>query len=168
MHVLIIRHAIAEDPEKFARTGRIDAQRPLTAKGRKRMALAARGLRRLTDIDLMAHSPLARSRQTADILNEQYPGTKARNFDALAPGGDPDDVLDWLAYLSDGAVVALVGHEPDLSQLIGRLTTGAARSFVRLKKGAAVMLEFEGRPAAGGARLLWAWTPGQLRILARG
>ena len=33
MQLVVIRHAIAEDPKEFALTGRPDAQRPLTEVG---------------------------------------------------------------------------------------------------------------------------------------
>ena len=61
MRLLLIRHAIAEEREDFARTGKDDGLRPLTDDGRKKMKQAARGLRGLVpDIDLLATSPLTR------------------------------------------------------------------------------------------------------------
>jgi phosphohistidine phosphatase len=45
MKLLIVRHAIAEEREDFARTGKDDRLRPLTDDGRKRMKQGARGLR---------------------------------------------------------------------------------------------------------------------------
>ena len=44
MKLLVIRHAIAEDRDEFAYTGRPDAERPLTKQGRERMRRAAAGL----------------------------------------------------------------------------------------------------------------------------
>ena len=47
MRLLFIRHAIAEDRDEWAKSGRPDAERPLTDRGRERMRRAARGLTRL-------------------------------------------------------------------------------------------------------------------------
>src|SRR6478672_122417 len=58
MKLLLIRHAIAEEREDFARTGKDDRLRPLTDEGRKKMKQGARGLRRCVPaFDLLAPSP---------------------------------------------------------------------------------------------------------------
>ena len=41
MHLLLIRHAIAEDRLEFARTGQSDYYRPLNERGRSRMSRPA-------------------------------------------------------------------------------------------------------------------------------
>src|SRR5262245_49797749 len=59
MHLLVVRHAIAEDKDVFARTGRSDDLRPLTDDGRAKMRRAADGLRSVApEVDLVATSPL--------------------------------------------------------------------------------------------------------------
>ena len=70
MKLLVIRHAIAEDREVWARTSLDDGERPLTARGVDRMEQAARGLRRMVEkLDAIATSPLVRAMQTARIVN---------------------------------------------------------------------------------------------------
>ena len=76
MQILIIRHAIAEDRDLFALTGQSDDLRPLTDKGRTRLKQAGTGLARLTGIDLLAHSPLTRARQTAELLKKSFPSAE--------------------------------------------------------------------------------------------
>src|SRR5262249_31041428 len=77
MKLLLIRHAIAEEREDFARTGKDDRLRPLTDEGRKRMKQAARGLlETLPEIDLLATSPLTRAAQTGAIVDSVYGGLK--------------------------------------------------------------------------------------------
>lgn len=166
MQILIIRHAIAEDREVFARTRQDDDLRPLTDKGRERMHRGARGLARLTGVDLLGYSPLTRAVQTARILGQVFSGCETLEIPELSPGRGPETVTTWLGYVSQEARVALVGHEPDLGELVAWLTTGVARSFVKLKKGGAVMLECPERPAPGSAYLHWVLTPKQLRLLA--
>jgi phosphohistidine phosphatase len=166
MRILIIRHAIAEDRIAFTSSGRDDGLRPLTAKGIERMQQAASGLKHIQpSLHLLAHSPLTRALQTADILAEHYPDTPRLELEALAPSPTPERVITQLPPLPNDATIALVGHEPDLSELIGWLTTARGESFVELKKGAACLLEILGPPVAGSARLLWCLAPRQLRQL---
>jgi phosphohistidine phosphatase len=55
MRLLVVRHAAAEDKDEFARAGRSDDLRPLTADGKRDMREAARGLRNVVPkLDLLA------------------------------------------------------------------------------------------------------------------
>lgn len=165
MKVLVIRHAIAEDRDEFARSGRDDELRPLTDVGRTKMRAAAEGLARLVEsIDLLATSPLVRAVQTAEIVAAAFGGIKPKTTRALEPGAD-DALFAWLAKQSPSRTIALVGHEPDLSRFISRAVSGRSRSFVNMKKGAACLIEFADAPQPGGATLRWLLEPGQLRRL---
>lgn len=169
MQLLVIRHAIAEDRDAFARTGQRDDLRPLTSDGRRRMRRAARGLRRVVpQLGVLAASPLVRAAQTAEIVGEAYGGMEFDTWAELSPGIQPAMLLDRLRSLYvEGGPVAVVGHEPDLGEAVGWLLTGSARSFLEMKKGAACLLEFDGPPDAERATLLWHLTPGQLRRLRK-
>ena len=168
MKLLVIRHAIAEEREEFAFTGRPDSERPLTKEGRDRMRRAAEGLANVVDsIDVLATSPYTRAAQTAAVVAEEMDVAPVE-VPELTPEHAPDDLLPWLRAQGDEATVAVVGHEPHLGFLVGWLLTGRHESFVELKKGAAVMLEFDDPPAAGNATLLWALAPAQLRALRKG
>ena len=166
MKLLLIRHAIAEEREEFARSGEPDDLRPLTAEGRKKMKRAARGLREVAaDIDVLATSPLTRAAQTADVIGKEYGDLPAVTVDALTPTSDPEAFVSWLQRLDDAQCVAAVGHEPHISSLAAFLITGNGRGLGEMKKGAAMMLEFAGEIAAGAAELRWFLTPGQLRAI---
>lgn len=168
MQILIVRHAIAEERITFAATGNSDDQRPLTPKGISRMRKGSQGLKRiLPEIQLLAHSPLVRAVQTADIVAEYYPQAQRMEFQELAPSPSPEQVLKRLTSLPSDTTIALVGHEPDLSELIAWLTTGTQEGFINLKKGAACLLETWGPPAETGAQLLWCLAPRQLRQLSQ-
>ncbi len=164
MQVLIIRHGKAEERGLLKR----DALRPLTPEGRKDMRKAARGLRALLDPPaVLAASPLVRARQTAEIVQTVFAGPEQlTELAQLAPGTPAKELLAWLTTQPRDATVALVGHEPDLSALVGYLLTGHERSLLELKKGAACLVEFGTRARAGEGRLLWALTAKQLRALA--
>jgi len=168
VHVLLVRHAIAQDREVWARRHRSDDARPLTAEGRRRMAAAARGLRALVpDLEAVASSPLKRAIETAEILARAYDGHQVERLSALAPGGSAEDVLEWLSG-QGAACVALVGHEPDLSSLASWLLLDAVAPLFTFKKGGACLLEFGETLEAGEAALRWLLQPKHLRGLGKG
>lgn len=164
--VVLIRHAIAEDRDEFARTGKSDDLRPLTDKGIKRMQKAARGLRRVVpELDRLFSSPLVRARQTAEIVREAFDGPEVEPLEAAATG-DGNELLDMLRATEPGTKIAVVGHEPISGKWTGWLLTGAAAEFVAYKKGEACALWFAGAVRPGAADLLWKIRPRQLRQLA--
>lgn len=169
MQVLVVRHAIAEDPADWARSHPDDAGRPLTTDGRKKMRKAARGLHTLIPaLDRLASSPLTRAVQTAEILAEEYDGPAPVQTPALAPAQPLQALAEWLDRERRHDVVAVVGHEPSLSRAVSWFLSGTDRSFLEMKKGAACLLEFPGPVASGEGVLVWSLSPGQLRRLAEG
>jgi phosphohistidine phosphatase len=162
MRLLLIRHAIAEEREDFARTGKDDPLRPLTDEGRKKMKQAAKGLCELVpDIELLATSPLTRAAQTGAIIDSIYGGLKVVEIEELSPETTPAAFLRWLRQRDEGTI-AVVGHEPSLGQIFSWLLTGTERRLLAFRKGGACLLEFAAEPGAGTATLLWALTPSQL------
>jgi phosphohistidine phosphatase len=173
MNLLVIRHAIAEDKEAFAATGRTDDQRPLTEAGRSKMRRVAEGLRAACPrVAVLASSPLLRARETADIVAPAFRIARVEIVEALRPERSFEDLTAWLKHRADpngtdhDVTVAVVGHEPHLSGLVTWLMTAGKDSRVELKKGGACLLRFERAPAAGEATLRWLLTPSQLRGLA--
>ncbi|HXH03714.1 MAG TPA: phosphohistidine phosphatase SixA [Candidatus Competibacteraceae bacterium] len=166
MQLLLIRHGIAEDAELFARAGGRDEDRPLTEAGLRKMRRIAQGLSlQAEDLERLYASRLVRARQTAELVAAAYGGLPIEERAELSPYGELPPLLDWLATLPPQGVVAVVGHEPQLSRLCGLLLCGEAHSLLRLKKGAAVLIDFPAAPAAGAGVLHWALTPRQLRAL---
>ena len=166
MDLLVVRHAIAQEREVFARSGRGDGERPLTAAGRKKFEQGARGLRAiLPSIEVVATSSLVRARQTAEILLEAYGLSRAVRLAALDPDADPAALVPFLRRQRRKAVVAVVGHEPHLSKLVAYLLARSHRGFTDLKKGGACLIALGVLPRAGTADLLWLSTASQLRRL---
>jgi phosphohistidine phosphatase len=167
MLLLVIRHAIAEDKEAFARTGRPDTERPLTKRGRRIMARVAKGLRReVRSIDVLAASPLVRAAQTAAIVAKVYDDIPVDTVPALEPESSPSAFAKWLRTQRDAEVVAVVGHEPHLGVLITWLMSGLTQSHIELEKGGACLLEISGTPGPRSATMRWALTPDVLTKLA--
>jgi phosphohistidine phosphatase len=159
MHVYVIRHGIADAHAAS------DFDRRLTAEGRERFAASVRGLERLgVRLDQVLHSPLLRAVETAELLEPLLDGPLTV-LDALADA--PDERL-FHALERAPEHVALVGHEPWLSQFVAWLACGERRfgPAFHLSKGAVVRLE--GRPHPGDASLTGFWKSGLLRKLGRG
>lgn len=158
--VYLIRHGIAaERGEEYPD----DSKRPLTSRGIARLKKEAKALDQLEVVfDLIIASPLLRTRQTADVLSESMkskpPVTTA---DALAPAGTPAAVIQELGKHMRKGRIALVGHEPNLGELAGRLI--GARTPIEFKKGAVCRIDFEVLPPKGLGHLRWFLTPGMLR-----
>jgi len=162
----LLRHGIALD---CGQDGiRHDSERPLSAKGRERTELSAKGLLRLEAIpDVIATSPLLRARQTADIVASILaPDLSVHVTEALTPLAHPATTVAWLTEAAD-ADTMLVGHMPNLADLAGLLLGGDRLVDISLKKASVCCLSCHGTWRSGGARLEWLLSPRQLRLLAR-
>jgi phosphohistidine phosphatase len=167
MDLLVIRHAVAEDREDFASTEKDDSERPTTSAGRRKFKRGARGLRQLVDsVDLLATSSLVRAMETGDILQKVYGIARATRLRELAPDAEPASIVPWLRRQRKAGVVAVVGHEPNLSSLVEHLLTCRRAGFLDLKKGGACYLALGDDPRPGRSELRWLLTASQLRQLA--
>lgn len=167
MHLLIIRHAVAEDREAFAASGQDDSLRPLTKDGRKKMRVVAAGLSEVAPaIDVLATSPYVRAAETADIVASAFHRPASHTVEALTPERPAAEFVDWMHTIDGADVVAAVGHEPHLGRLVSWLVSARKQPFLELKKGGVCLLDLGPAPSPGTARLLWALTPKQLRHLA--
>jgi len=168
MQILIIRHAPAEDREKFAHTNQPDELRPLTNKGKAKMRQNIQGLLHLIpQIDCITTSPLIRTTQTAGLLASAYPNAQRKTLAALAPTGSKSAILAYLQKMAKTIqTIALVGHEPDLRELTTWLLSKQLDNWIFLKKGGACLLEFIDDVEAGEAELGWMLKSKHLRQLA--
>jgi phosphohistidine phosphatase len=113
MLLLLIRHAHADEGEP-------DELRPLSERGREEArTLATQLAGRDVPPAVVLTSPLLRARQTAEQIG-QSTGAPVRIDDRLAPGA----TADALRQAVDGAEtpVAVVGHQPDCSEIAFELT----------------------------------------------
>jgi phosphohistidine phosphatase len=121
MVIWLLRHGDAE-----AGDGKPDSERDLTEKGERQSIAAGKALETLgVELDVCLTSPKVRARRTAELACEAL-GTPIEEDDRLA-GGDFDP-LDLAAGRGE---VMLVGHEPDFSSAVARVTG----SRVKFKKG---------------------------------
>lgn len=160
MNLYIIRHAIAVDegtPEYEQ-----DSERPLTDKGRKKMRQIAKGLRALgADFDLILSSPYIRAKETAEVLADVFKIKADIAFsENLIPMGDPDTLIGELnEKYNVNSSIALVGHEPQLTALVGLLVSENAKLDITLKKGGVCRLSADDFHHTHKATLEWLLTP---------
>jgi len=166
MKLILFRHGPAgrRDAKRFPD----DRERPLTGLGKKRTRKAAQGIARLEPkVTRIWTSPLVRARETAERLARAYdPPPKITVVDSLAPGMDPMRDLLAESRRAPDDVMALVGHEPDLGTLAGRLV-GRDTSPLPLKKAGACAIASNSPLKAGACELEWFLPPGELRKLGR-
>ena len=172
MQVYLLRHAIAETRD--SKLYPVDADRPLTPDGRRKMQRAARGMRSLgLRFDLVHEllvltSPLVRARQTTRLVLPAFrPRPPLRALRPLSPGGGSGGVLAALGSVPADASVLLVGHEPDLSRLAGAMVLDPRGDLpLEFKKGGLCRIDFEGVAKSGRGRLVLHLTPKIMRRLA--
>ena len=161
MRLLLIRHAIAV-PSGTSSVE--DDERPLTSRGRKRFRSAARGLARIMDRpDVLLTSPLPRAVETAEIAAHAFGKLEPKPDKALARGAG--DIIALLRRQPADATVAIVGHEPTLSQVLARLLGSGRPERLAFKKGGAALVEVPGEGRSAG-RLVWFLRPRILRDFA--
>jgi phosphohistidine phosphatase len=162
MNLYIIRHAIAVD--EGSSEYEEDSQRPLTDKGSKKMRQIAKGLRALgVEFDLILSSPYIRAKETAEILEDVFKTKKDVKFsNNLLPMSGPDLLIAEMNEKYDEDSVALVGHEPFLSALIGLLVSENAGIDITLKKGGVCRLSVDDLHHTRKATMEWLLTPGIL------
>ena len=163
LELYLIRHGVAaERGEDYPD----DSKRPLTNGGISRLRKEAKALDELgVALDHIITSPLVRTRQTADIFAESMKSKPSvSQSDALAPAGTSTAVIQELAKHMRKARIAVVGHEPNIGELAGRLI--GARMPLEFKKGAICRIDFEVFPPKGIGQLRWFITPRMLREIA--
>jgi phosphohistidine phosphatase len=152
IEVYLLRHAHAGDPAKW--TGD-DAERPLSAKGRRQAErlgtfLAERGFQP----DAIVTSPKLRARETAELVG--VPLNARIETDQRLAGALDTDLLAQIIEDVGGGRVVLVGHDPDFSELAAAL---CGAHDLPLKKGTLVRIDVAPPLREGSGLLRWLVPP---------
>ena len=153
--LLLIRHGIAEDSKGP------DAERALTAEGWEKTRAAMKGLvKRGYTPTRAVSSPYRRAVETLTCLKEATPaGFNVGYWDGLRPGGHPGKAEDWLlgqlAQAQEFEVLAIISHQPFLSDFVRHLT---GRS-IEVKKASCTVIHWDGQQFEFAAH----FTPAELR-----
>lgn len=151
----LLRHGAAEPHD-----ARADFDRRLTDEGERQARSAGIALRALgVQFDAVFTSPRVRSVETARLACEAL-GAEPLAHDPLSAGFDSREALALLAGFGDDARLLLVGHEPDISQVVNDLS--GARADV--KKGGIVAV----RVAGDRGELLTVLRPKEIELMTAG
>jgi phosphohistidine phosphatase len=153
----LLRHADAQPHGT-----RPDAERQLTERGRRQARVAGAAIAR-TEVSFGAilSSPKARARETAELALSRMDDSQRELLELhplLAGGMQAREALELLTGVAPSGPLLLVGHEPDLSGIVGELVGGR----VDLKKGGLAVV----RLGAGGAELVLLLRPAELAMIA--
>ncbi|WP_392533315.1 phosphohistidine phosphatase SixA [Nostoc sp. C117] len=160
MELYLIRHGIAEDKG----LGIKDEERSLTKEGRQKTEKVSQKLIKLgLNFDLILTSPLVRARQTAEILIAEKLSSQLEESSHLAPEGEISSWLkDWLEprNYSQNTQLALVGHEPGLSNWAEILLWGEVKGSLVLKKAGMIGIKLpETGSPLGRSQMFWLTPP---------
>jgi len=152
MLITCLRHATAEPHSVIA-----DGDRALVKKGIDQMARVAEFCRKHALLPGRLYcSPLRRAEQTAQLLAEGLPDCpQPKVAEWLVSGAVPEEIVAELAILQAAGIddVWLVGHEPDISMLVGHLL-GAEDDCILIKKASLTRLDVN-FASDSAAQLLW-------------
>ena len=136
MNLYLLRHA---DAQAVAPS---DAERPLSPKGQDQAFQMGIFLdHKKIEMDVILTSPYLRARQTAEAVAREV-GVPVVTASFLASGMTPHDGMEGLKEYMKFKSVLVVGHQPDLGDLIATLL-GIPGSVVMIKKGSLAMLSVD-------------------------
>lgn len=152
----------------------LDVKRPLDKDGKRHCLHLAHVLNALKiSFDTVVSSPLKRSLQTAQLVGTEM-GFEARILisNGLAPTATFEEFYRLLRECAPHENVLMVGHNPNLTDFLGRLVGGEGngsgdqaevveRARVRLRKGSMARLSLQRGPAT----LQWLLDPRLVRAL---
>jgi phosphohistidine phosphatase len=161
MIVYFLRHANAGErlssPKK-------DEKRGLDKEGIEQCGYVGRALAAMeVQVDAIISSPLKRSTQTASLVgNEMGFEGKLQIEPALRPQAVFADFRKMLEKYTRHEAIMVVGHNPNLSEFLGRIISDSGcEASAELRKGAVARVEL--RRSSG--TLYWCFTPKILRTL---
>jgi len=161
MIIYFLRHANAG---QHLSNPRKDEKRALDKDGIEQCGIVGRALAALdVQVDVIISSPLKRAAQTASLVGNElsYEG-RLQLEDGLRPGATYIDFRRMLEKYAKQEAVLVVGHNPNLSEFLGRAISEPGREAgVDLKKGAVAKVDI-GR---NSGVLNWCLTPKLLRSL---
>ncbi len=167
MDCLLMRHGIAVERDEWKG---LEADRPLTERGAKRVVQVAAGLNRLgVQPTHVFSSPLIRAIETAKIVHRLLRVRSAVQIvDELLPDAPPDRLLSILHDLQPETCVLYIGHEPQLGIAASCMLSGRATASFPMKKAGACLIELPIPVKPGRGVLRWWLKPSQLRAMGRG
>ena len=141
-----------------------DEKRALDETGVEQCGYVGRALSALdVQVEVILSSPLKRATQTASLVgNEMGHEGKLQLEDGLRPSANFADFRKMLDKYARHESIMVVGHNPTLSEFLGRsVSETGCEAAVELKKGAIARVETN----RNAGLLIWCLTPKILRTL---
>ena len=144
-----------------------DADRVLTERGREEVRLMAEVLARLEpDLERIVTSPLARAVESGRIVAGAFPmPPPLEQSETLAPGFRRTALLKHLEAYGNDTHILLVGHQPDLGELIGWLIAEIPQAGIALGTASLAVLTLRRVALDGEPTLRALLTPALLQAL---
>ena len=161
MILYFLRHASAGEPLSNPKK---DEKRALDESGVEQCGYVGRALSALdVQVDVILSSPLKRAAQTASLVgNEMGHEGKLQLEDGLRPTASFADFRKMLDKYARHESIMVVGHNPTLSEFLGRsISETGCEATLDLKKGAIARVETNRNTGS----LIWCLTPKILRTL---
>ncbi|MBX3138717.1 phosphohistidine phosphatase SixA [Candidatus Obscuribacterales bacterium] len=163
MKIYVVRHGIAV--EGLVRGISRDSERPLTDEGVAETEMVARALKKMAiKPDLIVASPLVRTQQTAKIIHAELGGEFATS-DTLAPGISIASVYKFLKKFEKAHDIFLVGHEPDVGEIVKDIVGGGFEFTLPFAKAGVCCVETSDLPATMPGTMKWLITPNVFKLL---
>ncbi|MDE1853976.1 MAG: phosphohistidine phosphatase SixA [Thaumarchaeota archaeon] len=166
MDLYLLRHGEAG---KRVPAASKDTERALTAAGKEEVEEVGDAMGKMGfKFDVVASSPLRRTKDTASVVNKALKRKGAvEEWAELRPEGSRADFYRRLGRLKPDSVVLCVGHEPYLTTSIGEIAgRGGPGIRIVMKKGGLARLAVTGFSPRISGELRWLLTPKQIRKMA--
>ena len=160
MIIYFLRHASAGDHKADPKK---DEKRALDKEGIEQCGMVGRALAAMNvHVDVTISSPLKRAAQTAVLVSNEigYEG-KLQLSDSLKPAAAFEEFYALLQKYAESEAIMVVGHNPNLSEFLGRLIGRRSPAHVDLKKGAVAKVDTDSK----GGILEWCITPKIVRAV---
>jgi phosphohistidine phosphatase len=161
MIIYFLRHASAGEPVSNPKK---DEKRALDETGVEQCGYVGRALSAMdVQVEIILSSPLKRAAQTGSLVGNEMGHEGKLQFDeGLRPTASFQDFRKMLDKYARHESIMLVGHNPSLSEFLGRsISENGCEATVELKKGAVARIETN----RNAASLMWCLTPKILRTL---
>ena len=136
-----------------------DSERTLTDEGKDETGQVAKGLKTIgVSLDILVSSPLTRAKQTAEIFKSEL-GGQMEVSDSLAPAVDFSRLYRFLSKFPTANEIMLVGHEPDVGEVVKDLSVGGLEFRLPFPQAAVCCVEVADLPPTMSGTIKWMLTP---------
>jgi phosphohistidine phosphatase len=138
MRVLFVRHAPALSRASWLRD---DMERPLSDKGIIGAKKLFKEFAKIYDAPSVVYSSEAlRAKETAQLFSKSFKGARIVESSLLNPGATFESFKNLLAD-EKSECVAVVGHEPDFSDILSHILASGATVSIDVKKSSMIEVE---------------------------